>query len=123
KFRELVGEVFQELLASFGKRAWMFCQCYRDLLAKTGKRLLKNFPNQLPEFLSRTLLRSSNEVLLLADGVRFRQPFTEFLVDVGGTHESEIVNVISRRDCLDGSKSEAVESASQYKVAIEPILP
>ena len=60
---------------------------------------------------------------MLTYGVRFRKPFTEFLVDVGRAHESEIVNVISRRDCLNGSESEAVEPASQYKVTIEPILP
>jgi len=63
------------------------------------------------------------EVLLLAYGVRFSEPFAEFVVDVGGSHESEIVNVISRRDCLNRSKSQIVEAASQYKVAIEPILP
>ena len=62
-------------------------------------------------------------MLLLAYGVRFREPFTEFVIDVGGPHESEIVNVISRRDCLNRSKSRIVEAASQDKVAIDPILP
>ena len=60
---------------------------------------------------------------MLAYGVRFCEPLAEFVVDVGGTHESEIVNVTSRRDCLNRSKSQVVEAASQYKVTIEPILP
>ena len=60
---------------------------------------------------------------MLADGVRFREPFAEFLIDVGGTHESEIVDVTSRRDCLNRSKSQRVDAASQHEVAVEPVLP
>ena len=60
---------------------------------------------------------------MLAHGVRLREPFTEFVVDVGGTHESEIVNVISRRESLNRSKSQVVDAPGQHKVAIDPILP
>jgi hypothetical protein len=38
------GEVFQESLASLGKRASIFHQGRVGHLVKTGKRLLKNFP-------------------------------------------------------------------------------
>src|SRR5438874_13729448 len=70
-----------------------------NAMAITAIKILKPTPEHS---ISISLRLPRLEVLLLADGVRFRQPFTEFLVDVGRAHESEIVNVISRRDCLNG---------------------
>ena len=120
KFSGLVGEGFQELLASFGKRK-------SPSIDRTSERACQNW-QEAPENLSQPTHRISLrlprcEVLLLADGVRFREPFAEFVVDVGGAHESEIVDVVSRRECLNRSKSQIVEAARQHEMPIEPILP
>lgn len=60
---------------------------------------------------------------LLADGVRLAQPAGDLCVQLGCGLDAELVNVISRRNRLDGAKAGVLESPCQDHMSVQPTLP
>jgi hypothetical protein len=57
---------------------------------------------------------------LLADGVGFRQPRYDFPVNVRHRQEAEMMDVVSRRNCVNTPESRMLQSARKNDMPVNP---
>jgi hypothetical protein len=62
-------------------------------------------------------------VLLVAHAIRLGQPCPEVRVEIARLRQSEGVQVIARRKCLDSVKARVIETSGKNQVPVEPCAP
>ena len=61
-----------------------------------------------------------DEMPLLADGVGFGDPFFKFSIDVRQRGETEMVDVVSRRNGVDATETRMLQPAGQNDMTVHP---